>query len=219
MDFSLEKFTNTAESLKKILCSFAELAGFEEKNFMKEFFQGDGFNRLVLASGGVPRDFLSLFATHLNQSSGNEKKQLGKDAVRDLAISYHSKKKDDLKKDSDKNEVESITRLFEKIKNFIIEEKGRNCFLIKRNQESLYPNIHKQILRLADFRLIHRVSSAISHPAQPGESFDAYIIDLGAYAYIRKMKGKVEEVELVDTSRAGKDTLRTSPVFDLGDTT
>lgn len=212
IDFSLEKFKDTSDSLRSILGGLAHQVGIDDQA-LDTFFQGKGFDRLVLAAGGVPRDFLSLFVSFLNTETTSPLRPLGKDAVRDLAGKYHEKKKEDLKRDSDKGEVEEITRLFDGIATFCFDEKGKNCFQISRKRAANEPRTHKLIQRLADFRLIHRASSGISNPGLPGESFDVYMIDLGAYSYMRKLSGKLEEIDLSDLSKAGKDALRLAPVF------
>jgi hypothetical protein len=50
-------------------------------------FAGQGFERLVLASGGVPRDFLSLLLEALSPKPEGEEK-VGKDDIRLLTIEF-----------------------------------------------------------------------------------------------------------------------------------
>ena len=53
-------FRRTTGRDRKIFHEFARLAGMSPSEF-DALFKGEGFERLILAGGGVPRDCLSLF--------------------------------------------------------------------------------------------------------------------------------------------------------------
>lgn len=60
IDYTFSDFKKTANLNKNILNEFgrrADMSADETQNL----FRGEGFNRLVMAGGGVPRDILSLF--------------------------------------------------------------------------------------------------------------------------------------------------------------
>ena len=59
VDFTLADFKRTSSQLRQILYAYGEKAGMSREE-IDNLFMGEGFDRLVLAAGGVPRDFLSL---------------------------------------------------------------------------------------------------------------------------------------------------------------
>jgi Cdc6-like AAA superfamily ATPase len=59
VDFTLADFKRTSSQLRRILYSYGERPDMQQDE-VDGLFMGLGFDRLVLASGGVPRDFLSL---------------------------------------------------------------------------------------------------------------------------------------------------------------
>lgn len=64
---------------------------------IEQLFKGEGFERLVMAGGGVPRDVLSLF---LEAMSAHDGEAVGKDEVRVLSKSNLERRIEELKKDS-----------------------------------------------------------------------------------------------------------------------
>lgn len=213
LDFSLEKFAEAREALFSILTGIAQTIGLSEDH-LKSFFMGRGLDRLVEASGGVPRDFLSLLSTYLNNHLPQSKDALGKDAVRDLAGNYFQSKRTDLNSDSEKGESEKLMALFDRINEFCLSKK-KNTFMVDRDVATDYPDDYQRLLRLADFRLIHRISSARSNPTVPGKSFDTYMLDIGCYSYMRKLSGKLGEIDLTKSEKSLVDELRTAPIFNF----
>lgn len=211
LDFSLEKFSEARDALLSILNGIAQTVDLSQDQ-VKEYFMGKGLDRLVEASGGVPRDFLSLLATYLNNTLPQTKEALGKDAVRDLAGTYFQAKRTDLNSDSEKGESEQLMTLFDQINEFCLAKK-KNTFMIDRDSASERQDDYQRLLRLADFRLIHKISSARSNPTVPGKSFDTYMLDIGCYAYMRKLTGKLSEIDLTKNESVLVDELRTAPIF------
>jgi hypothetical protein len=212
LDFSLERFTEARDALRAILCGIAETVDMTPDD-VAQLFMGKGFDRLVEASGGVPRDFLSLLASYLNNSLPQTKQPLGKDAVRDLAGNYFQAKRTDMNTDAEKGESEQLMTLFDRINDFCLEKK-KNTFMIDRDLASDDKELYQRILKLADFRLIHRISSSRSNPTVSGKSFDTYMLDIGCYSYMRKLSGKLNEIDLTKNEKTLIDELRTAPIFE-----
>lgn len=213
LDFSLERFSETSDALWQILMGISSTVPMSEAA-VKRLFRGQGFDRLVTASGGVPRDFLSILANYLNNLTGTSMDPLGKDAVRELSGNYFQSKRSDMNTDAESGEAERLMSLFERINEFC-HKRGKNTFMIDCNLASTDPHGLQSILRLADFRLIHKISSSRSNPGHPGAVFDTYMLDIGAYAHMRKLTGRLSEIDLTRKGKTLIDELRTAPVFTL----
>ena len=163
----------------------------------------------------MPRDFLSLLGTFLNGQDSDEIRQLGKDAVREMAGKSYEEKIGDLRKDSSSQEAEQLITFFDAIKRFCLEEKRKNIFSIDKKEEERNPSRYSMLLRLVDSRLIHFVSGGRSNPSFAGRTFDIFCLDVGVYAYLRKLSGKLDEVDLTESADSNLDRFRSAPVLDL----
>jgi len=207
IDFTFQDFGKTENQIKSIFYKYGEMAGCE-KELVDSCFKGDGFRRLVLAGGGVPRDCLSLFITAFDNSS--EDYRIGKDEVRLLSLSNLDRRIQELTNDSQREEQHSLLRSIYTIRKFCIDKKN-NIFLISERLMQENENIKKLIYRLLDYRIIHNVGSAFTHKSQSGDTYNAFMIDIGCYANLRKLYGKMNEIDL--SSRDAKEQIRSLPII------
>lgn len=174
-------------------------------------FKGEGFERLVLAGGGVPRDCLSLFLEVLQAvQSGDGDKRIGKDDVRILSRSNFERRIEELKQDSEGREQDTLIRGIYVLRKFCIDRQT-NVFLVSEQMMQQEDQIRGLIYRLLDYRIIHSAGSALTHKSQSG-TFQAFAIDIGCYAHMRKLSGRFNELDLADTG--AKERMRSAPVLD-----
>ena len=207
IDYSFQSFEKTSEQLKKIFLAFAAKADISEEEF-DSLFKGVGFRRLVMAGGGVPRDCLSLFLELLVAAETSGEK-IGKDEVRILSFDNFQTRIVELKDDSEKKDQVSLIKGIYVLRQFCLEKKTN---IIMISDEMLQKNdaLRKLISRLLDYRIIHLVTSATTHKSYSG-TFAAYMIDIGCYANLRKLQGKMNEIDVSDAR--SKDELRATPVL------
>jgi hypothetical protein len=74
-----------------------------------------------------------------------------------------------------------------------------------------HDNVKELINRLLDYRIIHGVGTAYTHKSKSG-SYEAFMIDIGSYAFLRKLHGKLIEVDLFDST--AKEKIRAAPIVD-----
>jgi len=74
IDYTFADFPRTRDQNRKIFLEFGKLAAIDDDD-INDLFKGQGFDRLVMAGGGVPRDTLSLFLEVLGtvQSQGGDR--------------------------------------------------------------------------------------------------------------------------------------------------
>ena len=78
IDYDFSSFSKTMRRDFEILNGFADKAGMTRAE-LQSLFKGEGFSRLVMAGGGVPRDVMSLFLEIMAASADG---RIGKDEVR-----------------------------------------------------------------------------------------------------------------------------------------
>ena len=210
VDLSLAEFRRTVQQNRNILHEFGRLAGTSPAE-INDLFKGEGFDRLILAGGGVPRDCLSLFLEVLESvqpPSGDGR--VGKDDVRILSRANFERRIEELKQDSDADEQGILIKGIYVIRQFCIDKKT-NIILVPEALLQRNDRIKNLLLRLLDYRIVHSAGTALTHKSQPG-TYHAFAIDIGCYAHMRVLQGKFNEIDL--SAPDGKEKMRSAPILD-----
>lgn len=212
IDFTFGEFRKTREQNRRILGEFGRLAEMSRQE-IDDLFRGEGFDRLILAGGGVPRDCLSLFLEALQtaQSAGAEgaEGRIGKDDIRILSRTNFERRIEELKQDSEGQEQDVLIRGIYVLRRFCIDRKS-NVFLVSEQMMQQEDEIRGLIYRLLDYRIVHNAGSALTHKSQSG-TYQAFAIDIGCYAHMRRLAGRFTELNLAATG--AKERMRSAPVL------
>ena len=208
VDFTLQDVNKTEKQLKQIFHAFAEKAGLSIHDF-DLLFKGEGFRRLVLAGGGVPRDCLSILVELISNSEG-QIDRIGKDNIRALSFTNFEHRIEELKTDSEQSEQDSLLKGIYVLREFCLSKKN-NIFMVSEQTLREHEILKELLNRLLDYRIVHSVGSAYTHKSKPG-SYQAFMIDIGSYAFLRKLHGKLEEIDLFETT--AKEKIRAAPIVD-----
>ena len=209
VDYSFADFGRTCTLNKKILYAFAAQVGLQQDD-VDGLFKGEGFERLVMAGGGVPRDVLSLFLEVLQNVQGSADPRIGKDDVRSLSRATFEHRIEELKQDSEGPEQEKLIRGIYVIRQFCLERKS-NVFLVSEQTMQSNDSLRALIYRLMDYRIIHQAGAAFTHKSHPG-TYQAFAVDIGCYAHLRKHQGKLAEIDFGRSD--AKEQMRSAPVLD-----
>ena len=212
IDYTFADFRKTRDQNQRIFHEFGKLSGFKNKQ-VDALFKGLGFDRLVLAGGGVPRDTLSLFLEVLSDVQANEKgdRRIGKDDVRILSKANFERRIEELKHDSGAAQQEPLIKGIYVIRAFCLDKKS-NVFLVSERILQQNDEFRGLIYRLLDYRIIHSGATALSHKSHEG-AFQAFAIDIGCYAHLRKLQGRFNEIDL--SAADAKEKLRSAPLLEL----
>ena len=208
IDFTFQDFQKTEGQVKEIFYKFGELAEMTHDQIDK-LFKGDGFRRLILAGGGVPRDCLSLFLEALENAKRNADGRISKDEIRNLSFSTIERRIQELKNDSQDDEQNPLIRGIYAIRKFCTDSK-HNIFVVAERLLQENERVQRLIYKLLEYRIIHSVGSAFTNKSRSG-TFDAFMIDVGCYANFRKLYGKMEEIDL--SEKSSKEKIRSEPVL------
>ena len=210
IDFAFTEFRKTADQNFRIFGEFAKLAGLKPKD-IDSLFKGEGFDRLIMAGGGVPRDCLSLFLEALQNASQGDGR-IGKDDVRNLARSNFERRIEELKQDSADDEQATLIRGIHVLRQFCIEKKS-NIMMVSEEMMQQEDKIRALLYRLLDYRIIHSAGAALTHKSSPG-TYQAFAIDIGCYAFMRKLQSRFNEIDVADTT--GREKMRSAPILTKG---
>jgi hypothetical protein len=210
LDLTLEQYRTSRKFLQLIL---EQLVG-EVTNFnVNELINTSAIDRLVVASGGVARDFLGIFGKALifarERGEGHHRGQkIGVEDVNKAAGEYDPNKREEFKLDTDEDRVQ-LESEFQKIVGFCTEQAKCNVFLVHQKTDSVKKALIDQ---LVDLRLVHLVKSRVTTKStKAGELFEAYMLDLSQYTAARK----IHDMHLVDLSKdeANDEIRRNSLVY------
>jgi len=210
MDYTLDNFDELCTFMQQLLQTAIKESGASIK--IDEMFAGDGFPQLCLASGGVPRDFLSLFVSLANAAvtSGSP---IGKVQVNEFAIGNLGTKLESMRRDSG-DEDAILDACLKRIKRHVYDNERTNAFLIAKDDLESDGQGRQAIRELVDLRLIHLVDHNTSKAPSDGRRYEAYILDISMYDNPRPRNFRQIEPGQRD-EKARKDELRASPVFAL----
>lgn len=214
IDFTFEHFDRTLAQNKGIFYEYSKMAGMTNAEF-DALFKGEGFPRLILAGGGVPRDCMSFFLEALDRVRTSDLSgKIGKDEVRFLSKETFERTIEELKQDSEGQDQDALLRGIYVIRAFCFDKKT-NVFLVAENEIQSDDDLKTLLYRLMDYRIIHKVAGSLTHKSKTGSNYQAYAIDIGCYAYMRNLQGRLTEIDLTDKS--AKEKMRSSPILESVD--
>jgi len=186
LDLTLEKYDLAKNFLFKILNNFAHEAGIALSSFLTEGAR----DRLVLASGGVARDFLSIFRRSIDiareRHGGHRGESIGVEDVNVAAGEHDTTKREEFKRDTSGDD-EKLDTEFNNIRSFCLEKAKANCFIFRQDAAGEHAHL---IRELVDLRLLHVAQTRVTvKKGHTGRVYEAYMLDVSQYAGARKHRG------------------------------
>jgi hypothetical protein len=189
LDITLETYEIAKRFLLQILDQVIKEAGLEDHD---QLLAAGGVERLVLASGGVARDFLTIFRKAIDvareRGATYRGERINAEDVNVAAGEHDTAKRDELKRDT-LEERAQLERALKVIQDFCIDN-NVNCFLVERDRES----VGRELLdELVDLRFVHVAESRTTAREVPGKLFTAYMLDISQYTGERRRR----ELEMI----------------------
>jgi hypothetical protein len=206
LDVTLEKYDLTKRFLLRILEGLSRSANVDLSSILAEGAR----DRLVLASGGVARDFLTIFRRSIDiarerlQGRGvlNRGTKIGAEDVNLAAGEYDKFKREDFERDTQSTDRDELLGTLSTVSTFCLQKSNTNCLLLLKDAADDFAyNIHE----LVDLKFLHQVRSRVMVRDEPGQLYEAYMLDLSQYTGERKRRG----LDMVEFWKAdASDTLR-----------
>lgn len=209
LDYSLEDFQALINFMKELLDHIN--SKIDEKIDFADLITDNAFRFLCLASGGVPRDFFTLFISLgplLNKNKSISKPNVIEKAIENLATKIEAIKKDATEEES------ILSEYLQHIRKAIIEDKKWNCFLVSNSEIQNFPQINQAIKELVDLRLLHLVNANTSSAPSDGTRYSAYMVDIGLFPNSNPRKFQQIEPGQKDEHKR-EDKIRSSPKLNL----
>lgn len=219
LDITLERFEVAKQFLERVLAGICTPLAIKVDDLLTD----GGRERLVLASGGVARDYLSLArralrnATERASGQFRVKNRITAEDVAQAASDLYEQKQEELKQDAG-DEAEALRSRLSEIVRFCVETHRTNVFLVETTKLQEEP-WGKEVQALTDLRFTHRVdtlSTKRGGETYPGRKFAAFTLDLSTWTstrseqispirfWEREGRQKIREPKLIYTpERAG----------------
>lgn len=214
LDYNLNRFEELKDFMRSLINQCATACGITFE--IDDVFSTGGFNQLCLASGGVPRDFLTLFVKVSNNYDDTSKRKISKTNITEAAIQNMANKSSSMGIDSN-DEKDILEAYLSFIKDKILNGKKTNMFLVSNSEIEKHSQARQAIKELIDLRMIHLVDSDTSASGgKGGQRYSAYIIDIGSYSSALLMGFTQREPGVTDDA-GRKDAMRSSPILELNE--
>ncbi len=182
LDVTLEQPEKAKIFLEKILRGYAE-----ESNALplSSVVSASAVDRLVLASGGVPRDFLTLCAASLQTARERDKaKTVGVQDVNNAAGIISQTKQQELEDDAAATSGRSaiLVASLNVVREFLLTDEQITFFRIEFRDKELHQAEYRSLQALADLRMIHLINASLSDPHHAGRRSEVYLLDLSQYS-------------------------------------
>ncbi len=227
LDVTLEDPAAAQRFLESVLHNYLEAAGIRTAASVAK---REALGRLVLASGGVPRDYLNLFAGSIvvAREGRADSKAIGREDVAVAAGRASRSKKRDLEQDVTSSMSQTLLKGLEQLAAGL-RTAGYTFFRV--DSASAGTAGYEVLSQLVDLRFVHLVHQGLSDQHKAGIKYEAYVLDLSEYTDVR-LKRNLHILDLEDgrwtwrlTGNARtksplsgtqlRDRLRDSPLVDV----
>ena len=232
LDVTLEDPLQAKNFLEQVFLHYAKHVGISS---LSSVLSRAALDRLVLASGAVPRDYLTLSARAIGQAQTRKKarfvgvQDVGKSAGDTAAVKISELEEDTASTETTPNKmIEGLQR----IRGFCIDEKDYTFFRIDFRDKENHPDTYGIIRELMDLRLIHLVRASLSDIHEAGRRYEVYMLDLSQFSGERlklrlkvldfqkgyivfRETGTTTEPKIGNTSKRLSGILRRGPLFEL----
>lgn len=206
LDLTLESPTEAKKFLDKVLDVYANHVGLPSA---RRIFSEEALNRLVLASGAVPRDYLVLAASAIRTAKRRQNAHLA--GVQDVnrAAGDQSKVKiaeleDDAAANTDGG-AQAIIKTLNHVRKFCLDAQRFTYFKIDFRDKEENQRAYMLMQGLLDVRIIHLVASSLSDKREAGRRAEVFMLDLSQFSG-QRLKKRIHVLDFEDSHIVLKET-------------
>lgn len=155
-------------------------------------FSSSALERLVLASGGVPRDFLTLCAASIQTARQRPNaKTVGVQDVNNAAGIAGQTKLQELEDDAAATMGRSaeLVSSLNIVRAFLLSQQEITFFRVDFRDKEAHAAEYRVLQALADLRMLHLINNSLSDPHNAGQRSEVYLLDLSQYSGARLKQG------------------------------
>lgn len=207
LDVSLQDPALAKAFLENVLVSYCSGIGIAS---LGAVFSKGALDRLVLASGAVPRDYLVLASEAISGAIARPNSdRVGKQDVTQAAGRQAATKVQEMEDDlaTERDAAQAVLSALQSLRLFCLEERKYTFFSIDFRDREDHPMEYALLEELMDVRLIHLLNPSVSDEHQAGERSEVYLLDLSQYSG-QRLKKFIRVLDFVDGNFALRETGR-----------
>jgi hypothetical protein len=182
LDVTLEHPERASKFLLDVLRGYVEECGALP---LSHVISSAALERLALASGGVPRDFLTLCAASIQTARQRTKASaVGVQDVNNAAGIAGQTKLQELEDDAAAVAGRSAVLIdaLNILRTFLLTEKQITFFRVDFKDKEIHGSQYRVLQALADLRMLHLINASLSDAQQAGQRSEVYLLDLSQYS-------------------------------------
>ncbi|WP_334072656.1 MULTISPECIES: hypothetical protein [Paenibacillus] len=184
LDNDLSEIDRQKKHLLRIVCSIDPSLELSLRDIESLFSSEDALNYSLVATGGIPRDFLIMFGQLVKATREDQRDSIGKEHIYSVVRELRADKDNNNETDSDLTD-EELRAALNKIEKEIIGQLNTNVILyptvLAKQDERLLNN-------LVNLRYLHVIKESTSSEKRKKEEFVAYLVDMSFYVTQKQMK-------------------------------
>jgi hypothetical protein len=172
-----------------------------DHNILEIFLAPQALNEILIATAGIPRDFLNIFINSYDNFLVNHTRPQKRVSVRNIRTACRIWYNTDKKEQVEKNVV--AHKLLNKILADIVVGRKSSHFIVPKQYTEI-----KAFQDLLDLRVLHLRKENYSHQDNKGVLYNVYSVDYGSYNSLDVTKNTLETNSVEDLEINTVDNLR-----------
>lgn len=214
LDKELYDLENLKDFLLKVLVSLDQTTSINSKNILDLFSNESVLDYSIVATGGVPRDFIITFGELIRTARQESSSTIKKEHLYSVISDFREDKDKNIEVDSSIS-PELLRKAVGIIKNEIVENKNTNVFLYPNNKVKQHENLLKNLVNL---RYLHIINEDTTSENVKNKVFTSYLIDMTLYATGKRLKQNFEFRHFWEKDTESRHTqLRNAPIWSFRD--
>lgn len=210
LDITLQQPAEAKRFLEGVLLAFARTVQIPT---LSRVFRAEALDRLVVASGAVPRDYLVLATSAIARARKRANARLvGVQDVNQAAGDAAASKIQELEEDmaSNAGTAETTLATLKTVRSFCLEAESFTYFLVGFRDREDHPASYNLLTDLMDVRLLHLLDAGVSDAHAAGQRSEAFMLDLSQYSGSR-LKQKVRVLDFSEGHFVTRETRSSRP--------
>lgn len=184
LDYDLSELDRTKEYLLSILVNINPILNITKQDIESLFNSPEVLTYAIIATGGVPRDFLLMFMDLVGTTRRDNKTTIQKEHVYSVVKSLRDDKDNNIEFDSDVS-PELIREAVELLNEEVVGKYNTNVILYPKGLAEKHEVLLKNLTNL---RYLHLIKDTTTSESKKKEEFAAYLIDMSFYAVNKRLK-------------------------------
>lgn len=210
LDNDLSQLESLKDYLIRIICNLKADLELTKQDIASVFNNDEVIVYSVIATGGIPRDFIVMFADLVRTARSDNRGNITKEHVYSVVKSFKDDKDNNIEYDADLDS-DIVRQAIGIIAEDIVNKLNTNVVLYPKRLVSQHELLLKNLVNL---RYLHIIKDSVSSENVKKEEFVAYLVDMIFYATNRRMKQGFQFRKFWEMDSESRLTeLRNAPVW------